>query len=208
MGEANESVEGITKILFVCYGNTCRSPMAEAVFNDLVVKQNVQSRFFVDSAGISEYFNIVKLHHCHKMNFLIYQCLLTFLLTGKWQEGDDPNKFVKSILSRNQIPVSHKARQITVEDFKTFDYIVGMDRCNMTELNRYKDALNTKSQVVLLGVYNSNQDEKIICDPFFDDRKEDFEKCFEQISSSCTNFLRELLTEEGTREIAEKLMDK
>lgn len=47
------SKETVIKILFVCYGNTCRSPMAEAVFNDIIKNQNVGAKFEIDSAGIS-----------------------------------------------------------------------------------------------------------------------------------------------------------
>lgn len=122
---------------------------------------------------------------------------LSFYPSGNWQAGQDPNNFVKTILSRNQVPISHKARQITVEDYKSFDYILGMDNYNIMELNRCASALQSDSQIILLGSFYHNKSEQIICDPFFDNKQEDFEKCFKQISSSCANFLKYLVTNEA-----------
>jgi protein-tyrosine-phosphatase len=97
------------------------------------------------------------------------------------------------ILDRNQIPFNHKARQITVDDFQSFEIIIGMDNYNIRELNKFAAAVGTDNKIFLLGSYNSNKDEQVIHDPFFEERQEDFEKCYEQISSSCENFFRELL---------------
>ena len=54
MSSSKES-ENKFKILFVCYGNTCRSPMAEAVFLHLAKKKKLDSRFVIDSSGISKF---------------------------------------------------------------------------------------------------------------------------------------------------------
>jgi protein-tyrosine-phosphatase len=116
-----------------------------------------------------------------------------WLPSGGWQVGQNPNHHVKMILDRNQTPFNHKARQITVDDFRTFEYIIGMDNYNIRELNKFAAAVGTDNKIFLLGSYNSNKDERVIYDPFIEEREEDFEKCFEQISSSCDNFLRELL---------------
>lgn len=99
------------------------------------------------------------------------------------------------ILNREQIPFSHKARQITVNDFENFDFILGMDNYNLSELNRYAEALNCKARVQLLGDYNSDSSERIIVDPYFDNDPQDFEKCFTQIVASCSEFLKFLIQE-------------
>ena len=171
---------GKFKILFVCYGNTCRSPMAEAVFLNLAKKKNLESRFVIDSPGISK--------------IRVYDQVSNFkvIFTGDWQAGEEPNQFVKMILSRCKTPIFHKARQITANDFKNFDYLVGMDFYNITELARISNALETENKIILLGNYNSNKDEKIIHDPFLENKIEDFEKCYEQIFSSCANLLVEI----------------
>lgn len=69
----------------------------------------------------------------------------------------------------------------------------GMDRYNIQELNRYAEALKSSAQVKLLGEYNPDSD-KVIADPYFGNRPEDFEKCFEQINASCAMLLEHLIS--------------
>ena len=64
-----------------------------------------------------------------------------------------------------------------------------MDFHSIMELERISSALATENEIVLLGSYNSNKCEKIIHDPFFENKQEDFEKCYEQIYSSCENMM-------------------
>lgn len=120
--------------------------------------------------------------------------------SGSWQAGQEPNDYVKEILDRHQIQVMHKARKITVSDFETYDFIVGMDLYNIYELGRYADALKSKAKIHLLGEFNPNTSDNIIADPYFDNKKEDFEKCFEQISTSCSEFLKRLLSRNNGQE--------
>lgn len=105
----------------------------------------------------------------------------------------EPNDYVKAILDRNQIPFNHKARQITVNDFQNFNFIFGMDRYNIYELSRYANSVGSQVEIVLLGEFYSD-DDKVIADPYFDNRPEDFEKCFIQISQSCDSLLQHLLS--------------
>lgn len=65
----------------------------------------------------------------------------------------------------------------------------GMDGYNVSELQRYADSLNSQAKIHLLGDFNTDSDDKIIMDPYFDNRQEDFEKCFQQISQSCEKLL-------------------
>lgn len=93
-------------VLFVCLGNICRSPMAEAVFRQLVVRENLGSRFHIDSAGI-----------------------------GNWHTGNPPHHGTRDILDRYGISYEGmRARQVAREDFSQFDYIVAMDRQNEQDL--------------------------------------------------------------------------
>lgn len=107
------------------------------------------------------------------------------------------NHYVQEILNKNQIPFEHIARQITVADFSQFDIILGMDEFNVQELHRFADTLESKAEVKLLGDYNPDESDRIIFDPFFDDKKEDFDKCFSQISLCCSELLKELVSKNG-----------
>uniref|UniRef100_A0A2I3HT44 Low molecular weight phosphotyrosine protein phosphatase n=1 Tax=Nomascus leucogenys TaxID=61853 RepID=A0A2I3HT44_NOMLE len=82
-------------VLFVCLGNICRSPIAEAVFRKLVTDKNISENWVIDSGAVSD-----------------------------WNVGRSPDPRAVSCLRNHGIHTAHKARQITKEDFATFDYIL------------------------------------------------------------------------------------
>ena len=96
------------RILFVCLGNICRSPTAEAVFRHLLVQSATGLEVEVDSAG-----------------------------TGDWHIGEPPDQRAQAAARRRGLDMSRlRARQIVHEDFALFDLIIAMDRQNLAELRR------------------------------------------------------------------------
>jgi protein-tyrosine phosphatase len=95
------------RVLFVCLGNICRSPMAEAVFAHLVRDAGLDDKIEVDSAG-----------------------------TGDWHVNSPAHSGTLEILQQNQIPYAGRARQIKIADLEDFDYIVTMDDENLRNVKR------------------------------------------------------------------------
>ncbi len=93
------------RVLFVCLGNICRSPMAEGVFLHLVKAAGLENEIMADSAG-----------------------------TGHWHLGENPHRGTQRILAKNAITYTHRSRQISVEDFDAFEYFVVMDNVNLEDV--------------------------------------------------------------------------
>jgi len=95
-------------VLFVCLGNICRSPMAEAVFRHLVRLEGLEERFDIDSAG-----------------------------TGSWHIGKPPHPGTRKILDQAGISYDGlTGRQVNAKDFSRYDYIVAMDTENEADLKQ------------------------------------------------------------------------
>jgi protein-tyrosine phosphatase len=93
------------RVLFVCLGNICRSPMAEGVFQHKVRLAGLEAHIETDSAG-----------------------------TGHWHLGEPPHPGTRRILAAHQIAYEHRARLFTREDGHRFDYILTMDENNYRDV--------------------------------------------------------------------------
>lgn len=90
------------KVLFVCMGNICRSPIAQGVFEDIVRREGLEDEVEVDSAG-----------------------------TGGWHIGQPPDERAQESAHMRGLDISHlRARQVVPEDCRTFDYVLTMDEDN------------------------------------------------------------------------------
>lgn len=147
------------KVLMICLGNICRSPIAEAVFIDQINKLNINHLWEVESAALIGY-----------------------------HTGKNPDHRATSTLREKGITnYSHKARPITKDDFTNFDWIFGMDNSNIQELNDMKPN-NATAKIELLGNYDP-EGEVIIRDPYYDSNSAGFHKAYEQCVRSVKAFL-------------------
>ena len=96
------------KVLFICHGNICRSPMAQYYFQNLIEEKHLSHLFYVDSAA-----------------------------TSTEEIGNPVHPGTRRRLAAAGIPCGgHKARQMTRQDYKDFDYLIGMDSWNIKNILR------------------------------------------------------------------------
>lgn len=96
------------RILFVCHGNICRSPMAEFMFKDMAARRGMAENFYIESAA-----------------------------TSREEIGNDIHRGTRGILEREGIPYCRRrARQVTRADYDYFDYLIIMDEENRRGLSR------------------------------------------------------------------------
>ncbi len=141
----------MTKILFVCHGNICRSPMAESVFAHLVRERGVADQFQVSSAA-----------------------------TSTEEIGSSPHHGTVAKLREMGVAlVPHRARQVTWQDYQSYDYIIGMDAWNIRNLNRMLKGDPDGKVCKLLSFAGQDRD---IADPWY---TRNFDDTYRDILEGC-----------------------
>ena len=158
------------RVLFVCLGNICRSPLAEGVFLHLAKEAGVADRFEVDSAG-----------------------------TGDWHVGERPDKRATAVAEKHGVLLPSRARQVSPADFDRFDHIVAMDRENMWDLERMaKFKTGARAKIHLLRVDDPDRaegdDRHDVPDPYYGGPS-GFDAVYEMVHRSCKALLERLLRE-------------
>jgi protein-tyrosine phosphatase len=126
------------RILFVCHGNICRSPLAEGVFRRLVQDAGVGEQFEIDSAGTSGY-----------------------------HEGEAPDPRTCAEATKRGVVLEHSARSVQPRDFDRFDYMLVMDGDNLAALERAQTP-GARASIRLLRSFDPGADPAAeVPDPYY-----------------------------------------
>ena len=150
------------KVLFVCMGNICRSPTAEAVFAKLIEEQKLSHLFYIDSAGT---------HASHS--------------------GEPPDTRSQRVAQERGIDMSHlRARKVINGDFEDFDYLLAMDDDNHSILmNACPEHYRHKIKYFL--EYAPHLGEREVPDPYYSGLH-GFERVLDMVEEAASGFLQSL----------------
>jgi protein-tyrosine phosphatase len=126
------------RILFVCLGNICRSPTAEAAFREALAAARLDGEVEVDSAG-----------------------------TGDWHIGDPPDPRMVQAAADAGLQLEGRARLVTAADFDHFDQVVAMDRANHRNLRGLAPDDESRSKIRLLREFEDDPDSLEVPDPYY-----------------------------------------
>jgi len=148
------------RILFVCLGNICRSPLAEGLMTNKIVKSAVEDQFKIDSCGTADY-----------------------------HIGELPDERTRENALKNGLELIHRARQFESADFKRFDHILVMDNANKMKLIGLASSEKHLQKIQLMRDFETEIDLKgtDVPDPYYGG-DEGFQNVF-NILDRCTENL-------------------
>ncbi|KAF4077925.1 hypothetical protein AMELA_G00193640 [Ameiurus melas] len=171
---------GGKSVLFVCLGNICRSPIAEAVFRKMATESGAVDQWRIDSAATSTY------EIGNPPDHRGAACMKKHHARAGARAWARPGTLAYG--TKHGIETDHRARQVTKEDFATFEYILCMDESNLRDLKKKANGVNNcKAKIELLGSYDPEK-QLHIQDPYYGN-EQDFEKVYEQCVRCCRVFL-------------------
>lgn len=151
-----------TRILFVCMGNICRSPTAEAVFRQLVEREGLSDYLQIDSAGTHDY-----------------------------HIGEAPDARTQRAAQQRGYDMSAlRGRQVERADFLHFDYILAMDEANLAILRRMRPD-NASGHLGLFLEFAERHMEREVPDPYYGGA-DGFERVLDMVEDAATGLLRHL----------------
>lgn len=150
------------KVLFVCLGNICRSPLAEALFKDKVNKKGLSLHFEIDSCGTSDY-----------------------------HIGDLPDDRTMINALKNGISMDHRGRQFSRNDLEEYQIIVAMDRSNYNNIIRLSDEPEYHKKVVMMRTFDPKANHEDVPDPYYGGER-GFQDVFEILDRSTEELLAHL----------------
>lgn len=150
-------------VSFVCMGNICRSPTAEAVMHHLVHEAGLQDAIAIDSAG-----------------------------TGAWHVGEERDRRSRTVARRRGMPITGLARQFVRGDFDRFDLVLALDEENARELRRLAPTDEARAKIHLLREFDKNAGPGAeVPDPYYGG-PEGFDLVFDICLSACRGLLEHL----------------
>lgn len=127
-----------TRILFVCLGNICRSPMAEGVFLHILEQQDTKDKFEIDSAGL------ISVH-----------------------QGELPDSRMRYHASRRGYTLTHRSRPVSPDDFNRFDFIIGMDDRNIRGLRQLAGSPENIAKIYRMTDFCQRMPDNEVPDPYY-----------------------------------------
>jgi protein-tyrosine phosphatase len=156
------------RLLFVCMGNICRSPTAEAVMRQLVAAEGLEDEVVIDSAG-----------------------------TGGWHAGDPPDRRSAAAARTRGIVMEGAARQVTAADFEDYDLLLAADGDNVRALRDAAPSPEAAERIHLLREYDPAavaSGDLAIPDPYYGGPS-GFEDVLDLVDAACRGLLATLRAE-------------
>lgn len=156
------------RLLFVCMGNICRSPTAEAVMRAVVAREGLADEITIDSAG-----------------------------TGSWHVGHPPDRRSTAAARSRGITLDGAARQVTVDDFEDYDLLLAADAENVAALRWMAPDAEAAEKVVLLRAFDPEAvaaGDLDVPDPYYGG-DQGFEDVLDLIETACEGLLDTLRAE-------------